>query len=896
MTIDMKSRFVLFGLLSILLASCSLDETIIPNDGAGHSGARVFYATIDERSGVDTKVYADENLSILWNVGDYISIFDMDSGNDQYVLDGEVETSSGMFKPCKDFSEEGALLDAVYAVYPYSRETFVDYPGTISLSLPEEQAYKENSFGIGANTMISVSNDDKLKFKNVGGYLLLKFYGDDVTVSSIELRGNNGERISGRCIVEMSVGGTPALTMDESAGDKITLVCNPPLAIGTTADEPTMFWFVVPPVTFQKGFTVTVTTPEGTVFEKSTGKECKIGRSAITKYAALKVEPRGSFIVFADPNVKAELLMWDTDNDGELSYAEAESISSLGYVFNNTSGITSFDEFQFFTGITSVQEWDFYNCSSLESIVLPESITSIGEGAFYGCSSLKTVVIPASVTSLSRGAFYDCSRLASVTVEAVNTPTGGDYMFEWTDNCPIFVPAESVEAYKSAEYWSRYADRIFPIGFVPVTSLTLDVSTLELEKESSYTFTATILPENATNKEIIWTSSDASIATVSQEGVVTALQAGSATITAQCDNKKAVCKLSVISKSNPSYYSSSDYTQDGEVVLLQQASVGKGINIIFLGDGFLDTDMAAGGKYDQKMNEAMEQFFAYEPYTTFRDRFNVYAVRVVSQNAEYAEDSNRRLTFNEGNSFGMRTSVCTEYASKILNPEGLPLKIGVITNSEGRVGRSICYYDSSGWCCGFVLQRIGDVLNHEVGGHGFANLLDEYVEQGYEGRTFSDTETLDNRFNNFGWGANVDWRSDPSTVRWSRFLSDDRYDDEGLGMYEGAYLYPLGIYRPTENSMMRYNDTPFNAPSREQIYKTIMKYSEGSNWVYDYEAFVAADAAGRSQAAAAFSVRAASSSVRRAPSRSELPLPPVLIDQDVKVVLVDEDGKVVKVR
>ena len=632
----MKRCFVFLGLLSFVLASCSFDETIIPGDSVGDSSTKLFYATIDEQSGADTKVYADENLHILWDAKDYISIFDLDSGNDQYVFDGETGDNSGGFERCKVFSEEGVLLDAIYAVYPYSRETFVDYPGIISLSLPEEQAYKENSFGLGANTMISVTKDNFLKFKNVGGYLLFKFYGDNITVSSIVLSGNDGELISGRGTVEMTVGGTPALTMDESAGDKITLVCDPPLKIGTSASEPTAFWFVVPPVTFSKGFTVKVTTSDGNVFKKSVYKECTIVRSAITRFAALEVVPHAP------------------------------------------------------------------------------------------------------------------------------------------------------------------------------------------------------------------------------------------------------------------YYSSTDYSRDGEVVRLQQATEGsRGINIIFMGDGFVDTDMADGGRYDQKMNEAMEQFFAYEPYSTFRNRFNVYAVRVVSENSEYTEDSNRRLTYYKTDGMAMRVSLCTEYAGEVPNPDNLPLKIGVIANTEERVYRSVCAFDSDGMCWGFVFDKIGNVLNHEVGGHGFANLYDEYVEKT---GAFTDTTTFDNRYRSYGWGANVDWRSDPSTVRWSRFLSDARYSAEGLGMFEGAYLYGSGIFRATENSMMRFNDTPFNAPSREQIYKTIMKYSEGNNWVYDYEAFVEADAAGRSQAAAAFSSKAASSYVRRMPSGSELPLPPVLIDRDVKVVSVDGDGKAVLVR
>ena len=219
---------------------------------------------------------------------------------------------------------------------------------------------------------------------------------------------------------------------------------------------------------------------------------------------------------------------------------------------------------------------------------------------------------------------------------------------------------------------------------------------------------------------------------------------------------------------------------------------------------------------------------------------------------------------------GMRAALCTEYASRIPNPYNLPLKIGIIANTEERVYRSVCAFRTDGACWGFVFDRVGEVLNHEVGGHGFANLFDEYVEKD---ETFTDTGTIDSDYDAYGWGANVDWRNDPSTVRWSRFLGDGRYSDEGLGLYEGAYLYGSGIYRPTENSMMRYNDAPFNAPSREQIYKTIMRYSEGPDWQYDYDAFVVADAAGRAQAAGA-----------------------VLIDRDVKDVIVDGKGRSTVVR
>ena len=106
---------------------------------------------------------------------------------------------------------------------------------------------------------------------------------------------------------------------------------------------------------------------------------------------------------------------------------------------------------------------------------------------------------------------------------------------------------------------------------------------------------------------------------------------------------------------------------------------------------------------------------------------------------------------------------------------------------------------------------------------------------------------MDRVWKKFGWGANVDWRSDPTEVKWAKFISDSRYAEEQISVYEGSYLYELGAYRPTLNSMMRYNDTPFNAPSREEIYKRVMKESEGDSWSYDYEEFVAFDEAGHNQ-------------------------------------------------
>ena len=111
-------------------------------------------------------------------------------------------------------------------------------------------------------------------------------------------------------------------------------------------------------------------------------------------------------------------------------------------------------------GTTKIGYGAFYNCSSLTSVTIPNRVTSIGYGAFSFCSSLTSVTISNSVTSIDGSAFYGCSRLTRVTIKATTPPTLTSGAFNDTNNCPIYVPAESVDAYKTATNWSAYADRI----------------------------------------------------------------------------------------------------------------------------------------------------------------------------------------------------------------------------------------------------------------------------------------------------------------------------------------------------------------------------------------------------------------------------------------------------
>ena len=139
------------------------------------------------------------------------------------------------------------------------------------------------------------------------------------------------------------------------------------------------------------------------------------------------------------------------------------------------SGVTSISDAVFFScssltsitipsGVTTIGYDVFNGCTSLTSITIPNNVTTIRDSAFYGCTSLTSVTIGSGVTTIGSTVFYGCTSLTSVTIQATTPPTLGSIVFNNTNNCPIYVPAESVDAYKSATNWSSYASRIKAIN------------------------------------------------------------------------------------------------------------------------------------------------------------------------------------------------------------------------------------------------------------------------------------------------------------------------------------------------------------------------------------------------------------------------------------------------
>ena len=147
-----------------------------------------------------------------------------------------------------------------------------------------------------------------------------------------------------------------------------------------------------------------------------------------------------SRISFMDPITENICVQnWDTDSDGFLSYEEASAVTDLGGAFQGNEDITSFDELQFFTGLTSlVNEGNlgsgtFYGCSNLNSIVIPNAVTTIGDYSFSDCANLTSINIPYAVETIGEGAFSFCTSLESLNLPNSVTNIGA-FAFQGCEN------------------------------------------------------------------------------------------------------------------------------------------------------------------------------------------------------------------------------------------------------------------------------------------------------------------------------------------------------------------------------------------------------------------------------------------------------------------------------
>ena len=144
-----------------------------------------------------------------------------------------------------------------------------------------------------------------------------------------------------------------------------------------------------------------------------------------------------------------------------INFENNSQLTSIGsYAFSDCSSLTSITIPE---GVTSIGNNVFQSCTSLTSITIPDSVTSIDTRAFSDCTSLTSITIPEGVISIGNYAFFDCYSLTSITINATTPPTLGGYYAISFNVANIYVPAESVDAYKAASGWSSHSSKISAI-------------------------------------------------------------------------------------------------------------------------------------------------------------------------------------------------------------------------------------------------------------------------------------------------------------------------------------------------------------------------------------------------------------------------------------------------
>lgn len=523
-----------------------------------------------------------------------------------------------------------------------------------------------------------------------------------------------------------------------------------------------------------------------------------------------------------------------------------ENITVIGnsaFAYNQFSGTLVLP-----SSLTTIGSESFEGNSRLTGIVeMPENIITMPQSVFANCSQLQGVVLSKNTEFVAESAFENCFQLNSIVSNAINPPQLAESAFNGVakDNFTVEVPEASVASYSVAPGWKEFrrisAHHDFSISRNLFRTLNAsDSKTLVLRAPSGETWSVESVPE--------WVSVEPSSGTGKVEVTVTVdeLAEGSGyregEVVFLLDGKDYRTRTKV---------EQYDYHYgDGDVLTHQTASVGAGVDIVFMGDCFDAKDIAEGN-YLNAMNEAIEHYFAVEPYRTYRDYFNVYTVFGLSPDSGVGDVNTIRETkFGSAYALGGITpdeTICFEYACKAPTVSEADISrtlVVLIENTSDYGGITYVWGDGSAIACCPMSTDVypydfRGLIQHEAGGHGFGKLGDEYIYY----NTFIQTCPLSCNVDEFnankarGWYENLSLSGDMCEVPWSHLIFDPQYSNL-VDIYEGGYMHMRGVFRSEPNSCMNNNVPYFSAISREAIVKRIMEYA---GVPYSFEDFKARD-------------------------------------------------------
>ena len=479
-------KFYLFALVAALFAACTNDTT----EDVAVEVPQTLTVSFEE----DTRIQL-MNGKTVWNEGDLVSVFYRSDANQQWKFNGQTgATTAELTKVVEPKATN--TLSKVVTIYPYNENYTIDAECKVTATLPAEQEYLADSFGVGSSIMVAESESNNAQLRNAMGWLRLHLTGDGEVVKSITVKGNNSEQVAGQITINPS---DATITLAESStATTVTLNCTDGV---TLSSEATAFYIALPPQKFEGGITAEINCNDGSKMVKSTSNSVTIKRNTILPMEAMLYEPKIFELAYTTNN-GLPLDLYTTEGFGanflENIYDADTGKGSLKFDGRITTipanafiACTNLTWIDIPSTITSIGDKAFYGCSAVESLTLPSSITSIGKSAFENCTGKVTIncriygasssngkfykakfteiVIGNSVTEIGYYAFYNCTNLKEVFCKPTTPPTLGSTVFSNHADRKIYVPASDddsiINAYKAADYWKDYADYIEEYDF-----------------------------------------------------------------------------------------------------------------------------------------------------------------------------------------------------------------------------------------------------------------------------------------------------------------------------------------------------------------------------------------------------------------------------------------------
>ena len=565
----------------------------------------------------------------------------------------------------------------------------------------------------------------------------------------------------------------------------------------------------------------------------------------ISKYAFGSCGFTGTLTLTAGLVEIQEFAFYDTKFKGELNIPS--TVTTIGHrafgnnLFNGTLVLPS----ELISLGTSV----FSGCWRLSGVIeIPSNIVAIPSNLFSDCSGLEGVVLHKDVEVIEEGAFSDCSGIYSIVCKAKNPPIINSNSFNGVakDNFTVEVPEASVAQYRTAANWSEFkrfaAHREFSI------SRNL-FRTLNAAHSKNFVLRAPAGENWSVESKPDWVEISALSGTGKCE-----LSVSTAELSKGAGNRSGEIVFLLDGKDYRSTMTVEQYDYeygDGDLITLQEAGTGKGVNIVLLADCFDAKDISEG-KYLQAIQDAYGYFFDIEPYLTYKDYFNVYGVFGMSADSGMGTvNTIREARF--GSQYTLNEGVLPDFATTFAAACVAPIDDNVsrtlvvmVENSSDYSGLTYMWGDGSAVA---VVPMSTDpapydfqgLVHHEAGGHGFGKLADEYIYH----NTFVQScgcaccghVSEINAMKSFGFYENISLSGNMQEVPWSHLIFDQQYSNT-VDVYEGAFYHSRGVFRSEPTSCMHNNIPYYNAISREAMVKRIMDYAGES---YSFESFKALD-------------------------------------------------------